>query len=220
MVPGKQVHRRISHFRKEYTLAGLKEEEIDPNPIRQFRVWFDQAVRSHLPEPTAMTLATATKKGRPSARMVLLKHFDEHGFVFFTNYTSRKGRELAENPVAALVFHWVDLERQVRIVGAVKKVTRRESIEYFATRPLGSQIGAIASRQSEIIPDRGFLERNAATVARLFAGKIIHAPSTWGGYRLDPTEVEFWQGRQNRLHDRLLYVRQKNRTWRIKRLSP
>ena len=220
MVSRKNVHRPIAHYRKEYTLRGLTEQEVDSNPIRQFRIWFDQAVQAHVPEPTAMTLATATRKGKPSARMVLLKHFDEHGFVFFTNYASRKGRELAENPEAALVFHWVDLERQVRMVGSVKKVPRRESIEYFAMRPVGSQIGAVASRQSEVIPDRDFLERNAATLTRLFAGKKIPAPSTWGGYRLDPSEVEFWQGRQNRLHDRLLYTRQKNRLWKIERLSP
>ncbi len=216
----KQVHRPIAHYRKEYTLRGLTEEEVDSNPLKQFRIWFDQAVQAHLSEPTAMTLATATKKGRPSARMVLLKHFDEHGFVFFTNYTSRKGKELAENPVAALVFHWVDLERQVRMVGSVKKVPRRESIEYFAMRPLGSQIGAVASKQSEVIPNREFLERNAEVVAKKYSGKEIHAPAMWGGFILEPMEIEFWQGRQNRLHDRLLYTRQKNRSWKIERLSP
>ena len=210
----------IAHLRKEYTLAGLTEDELDPNPFEQFKKWFGQDIGAKLPEPTAMILATATKTGRPSARVVLLKHFDERGFLFFSNYKSRKGRELSDNPIAALVFHWVGLERQVRIVGNVTKVSRKESEEYFRTRPIGSQLGAWASKQSEIIPNREILEKRVEQLAIKFRTEEIPPPPVWGGYRVVPSEIEFWQGRPNRLHDRLHYSLQRSGTWRIERLSP
>lgn len=210
----------ISHLRKEYMLSGLSEAELEPNPLEQFKKWFDQAIEANIPEPTAMTLATATKTGRPSARIVLLKQFDENGFVFFSNYKSRKGKELAINPVAALVFHWVGLERQVRIIGSVAKVTREESGEYFRTRPIGSQLAAWASRQSEVIVSRKALQRRVEALTLQYQKEEIPLPPNWGGYRVAPIEIEFWQGRPSRLHDRLRYSRKKSKTWKIERLSP
>jgi pyridoxamine 5'-phosphate oxidase len=210
----------ISHLRKEYTIAGLTENELDPNPFRQFRNWLNQAVEAGLPEPTAMTLATATKDGKPSARMVLLKHFDEEGFVFFTNYESRKGRELLRNPAAALVFYWVELERQVRIIGAAKKVSREESEQYFRTRPIGSQFAAWASKQSEILQSRQEIEKRVLELEAQYTNKEIPTPPAWGGFRIKPTEIEFWQGRPNRLHDRLRYALARGGKWKIVRLSP
>jgi len=210
----------ISHLRKEYTLAGLNEGDVDPDPFKQFKKWFDEALNAQLPEPTAMTLATATKEGRPSARIVLLKKFDRNGFVFFSNYESRKGKELSMNPFAALVFHWVGLERQVRITGAVAKVTKRESEAYFNTRPEGSQIAALASAQSRVIQDRKILEKRVEELTRQYRAKLTPLPPYWGGYRVAPTEIEFWQGRPSRLHDRLRYLKKKNGEWKIERLQP
>lgn len=210
----------ISHLRKEYTIAGLTENELDPNPFKQFRKWLNQALQAGLPEPTAMTLATATKNGKPSARIVLLKNVDEEGFVFFTNYRSRKGQELLKNPAAALVFHWVELERQVRIIGTAKKVSREESTQYFRTRPIGSQLGAWASKQSQILDSRQAIERRVLELEAQFANKDIPVPPAWGGFRIKPTEIEFWQGRPNRLHDRLRYALKRGGKWRIERLSP
>ncbi len=210
----------ISHLRKEYTFAGLTESELERNPFEQFTKWFIQAIEANLPEPTAMTLATATRAGKPSARVVLLKKFDDKGFVFFSNYKSRKGRELSSNPIAALVFHWIEPERQVRIIGAVTKVPREESEEYFQSRPAGSQIAALASKQSEIIVSRTLLEKRVKELTIEYRNKIIPLPPNWGGYRVAPTEIEFWQGRQNRLHDRFRYSLRKNKTWKIERLSP
>lgn len=210
----------ISHLRKEYTVAGLTEEELHLNPFKQFRYWLDQALKAGLPEPTAMTLATATKEGKPSARIVLLKNFDEEGFVFFTNYKSRKGRELIKNPAAALVFHWVELERQVRIIGQAKKVSREESEHYFRTRPIGSQLGAWVSKQSEILKSREEIEERVLELEAKYRNKKIPAPPAWGGFRVKPTEIEFWQGRPNRLHDRLRYTLVRGGKWVIERLSP
>lgn len=213
-------NKSLAELRKEYTLTGLDEESLDPDPVKQFSKWLDEAVALQLPEPTAMTLATATREGKPSARIVLLKKLDNSGLVFFTNYESRKGKELSENPEAALIFHWAEVERQVRIAGTVSRVSREESEAYFHTRPAGSQIGAWASRQSEVIPNRSILVKNAERFEIEFRGKEIPLPPDWGGFRVRPTEIEFWQGRANRLHDRFRYSLRKNGIWNIERLSP
>ncbi len=210
----------VAALRKEYMTQGLAESELDPDPFRQFAVWFDAALAAHLSEPNAMALATASPDGRPSARMVLLKGFDERGFVWYTNYESRKGEELAVNPQAALVFFWVELSRQVRIEGPVTPVSPEESDTYFHSRPRGSQIGAAASHQSQVLASRESLERRAAELEAEYSGQEIPRPSYWGGYRLSPMLIEFWQGRPNRLHDRLRYRRLENGRWLIERLSP
>ena len=209
---------RIADIRQEYMRAGLVEKDADADPIKQFERWFQDAVKAELPLPNAMTLATATAAGRPSARAVLLKGVDAGGFVFYTNYQSRKARELAENPCASLVFLWSDLERQVRIDGSIAKVSAKESDEYFASRPLGSRLGAWASPQSMVLPDRLTLARKVAAIL-LRHGKNPPRPPYWGGYRLLPEVIEFWQGRKNRLHDRLLYTK-RARGWNIERLAP
>jgi pyridoxamine 5'-phosphate oxidase len=210
----------LSDLRREYTLAGLKESDVDPNPLKQFDQWFQQALAAGLPEPNAMTLATATLDGKPSARIVLLKGLDERGFVFFTNYESQKGRELSANPQAALVCYWIELERQVRINGWVSCVSVEESEEYFRSRPLGSQLGAWASRQSEVVSGRQILEDRLEALTHEYRSKPIPLPPYWGGYRVAPETIEFWQGRPNRLHDRLRYTLQSNSQWLIERLSP
>lgn len=197
----------------------LTEEDCPEFPFPLFARWFDEAVAAGLPEPTAMTLATASAEGRPSARTVLLKAFDEAGFVFYTNYTSRKARELEANPVAALLFHWATLQRQVRIEGAVARVSRAESAAYFCTRPRGSQIGAWASRQSQEISQRSELERRVAEVEARFAGREVDLPDFWGGYRVTPIAIEFWQGGGYRLHDRILYTK-RGADWELARLAP
>jgi pyridoxamine 5'-phosphate oxidase len=201
-------------------LAGLREEEVDPDPVLQFQRWFQDALTAGIVEPNAMVLSTADKSGRPSSRLVLLKQVDARGFVFFTNYSSRKGRELAENPHAALTFPWHALERQVCVTGTVTKVSREEAEAYFKLRPRGSRLGANVSRQSEVVSGREVLETKLAGLERQHPGEDIPMPADWGGYVLAPDEIEFWQGRPNRLHDRLRYTRQKDQSWRLERLSP
>jgi pyridoxamine 5'-phosphate oxidase len=208
----------IADLREEYKLARLDEGDVAPDPFDQFNRWFDEAVKAEHPILNAMTLATVSAEGRPSARIVLLKGVDNGGFVFFTNYKSRKGRELTANPSAALVFYWHQLEREVRIDGRVKKVSAQESETYFASRPLGSRHAAIASPQSEVVADRTVLETRFADAAKQYGEQPVRPPH-WGGYRLIPDAIEFWQGRPNRLHDRLLYTR-KGRSWQIERLAP
>jgi pyridoxamine 5'-phosphate oxidase len=198
---------------------GLRESDVDPDPIRQFHRWFDAARQTPIKEPAAMTLATATPDGRPSARMVLLRGVDENGFVFFTNYDSRKGRELTANPHAALVFYWAELERQVRIEGHIAHVSAAESDAYFQTRPRGSRLSAVVSPQSEVIPNREYLERGVAKLVVELRDGHIPRPAGWGGYRLRPAVLEFWQGRLDRLHDRLRYTKA-GQCWRLDRLAP
>jgi len=210
----------VADLRRNYTRAGLNETEADSNPFTQFQTWFDQALAADLPEPNAMTLATATAAGKPSARIVLLKGFDEDGFVFYTNYASQKGQQLTNNPWASLVFWWAELERQVRIEGRVEKVSQAESEEYFASRPLGSRLGAWASPQSQVIYSRAVLEDKIAELETKYDEETIPKPPNWGGYRLIPTEIEFWQGRPNRLHDRLRYRQQGDGSWLRERLAP
>lgn len=210
----------VADLRKDYTLQGLRETDALPNPFQQFQKWFDQALAAQLTEPNAMTLATATQSGKPSARMVLLKDFDERGFVFYTNYKSHKGQELAENPQAALVFWWAELERQVRISGQVEKLSSQESDEYFHSRPFSSRLGAWASAQSQVISDRVVLELRLQELKTEYENKDVPRPPHWGGFRVIPTVIEFWQGRPNRLHDRLDYRRLNDGSWLIERLSP
>jgi len=209
----------IADLRQDYTKETLNETDVDPNPFVQFRRWFDQAVNAELPEPNAMTLATASRDGIPAARIVLLKALDDRGFTFFTNYNSAKGKELEANPHAALVFLWTELERQVRIVGSVEKITSEESDGYFFSRPHNSRLGAWASEQSEVIPNRDVLEEKLAALKGEYENREVPRPPHWGGYRVIPREIEFWQGRSSRLHDRLRY-RNQNGTWVIDRLSP
>ena len=212
---------RATHARKEYDRGSLDEATVERDPIMQFAAWYDAAVATGIPEPEAMTLATATGAGRPSARIVLLRSFDARGFCFFTNYDSRKGRELTDNPHAAITFHWAELERQVRIEGRVERTTAAESDAYFQSRPSGSRIGAWSSPQSRVIPDRATLE---ALVARYAAEhpdeNAIPRPPHWGGFRLVPERIEFWQGRPSRLHDRLRFVRRADGSWQLDRLAP
>jgi pyridoxamine 5'-phosphate oxidase len=212
---------RATHARKEYEQAALDEAGIDSDPIRQFAAWYDAAVAAGVPEPEAMTLSTATPDGHPSARIVLLRGFDARGFCFFTNYTSRKGRELAANPHAALTFHWADLERQVRIEGRVEQTTAAESDAYFQSRPSTSRIGAWSSPQSAVIPDRAALEELYSRFRSEHPDDAaIPRPNHWGGYRLVPERIEFWQGRPSRLHDRLRFHRDPAQGWVVERLAP
>ncbi|MBW4662648.1 MAG: pyridoxamine 5'-phosphate oxidase [Chroococcus sp. CMT-3BRIN-NPC107] len=210
----------VANLRQDYTKQGLREIDLDPNPFKQFKTWFDQALAAQLPEPNAMTLATATIEGKPSARMVLLKDFSDRGFVFYTNYHSHKGQEIALNPQAALVFWWAQLERQVRIEGKVELVSPQESDEYFHSRPINSQLGAWVSNQSQVVDSREVLEQRQAQLKAQYEQQVIPRPQHWGGFRVVPTEIEFWQGRPSRLHDRLLYHLQEDNSWLIERLSP
>lgn len=208
----------LAAMRNEYRRASLDEADAAADPLTQFQHWFDEAVRAKLPTPNAMTLATVAADGTPGARIVLLKGADSRGFVFYTNYQSRKGRELAANPRAVLVFHWIELEREVRIEGTVEKTSAAESDEYFSSRPLGSRQAAIASPQSTVVANRAVLESRFTEVVQS-QGDAPVRPAHWGGYVLQPASVEFWQGRPNRLHDRLLYSRDGDR-WSISRLAP
>ena len=233
----------IADIRREYSIGGLNRQELEADPLAQFQHWFDQAaaiqhggrwrkigialfkvwhaILGHTPaDVNAMVLATATQVGQPSARTVLLKGVDERGFIFFTNYDSRKGRELTENPNAALVFYWPDLERQVCVGGTVTKLPAAESAAYFMSRPKGSRLAAWASNQSSAVPDRETLERQWREMEARFSGEDIACPPNWGGYVLSPARIEFWQGRPNRLHDRFRYKRLSDSSWTIERLSP
>ncbi len=207
-------------FREELGRIGLCEEDADPDPLKQFDSWFQKALGAGLTEPTAVTLATASGDGRPSARTVLLKGVEEGGFVFFTNYRSRKGRDLSENPRGALVFFWASLGRQVCVAGQVTRVSRVRSEAYFKSRPIGSRLGAWASRQSEVLGSREELAARLQEVSERHEDGNVPCPEHWGGFRLVPETVEFWQGRPDRLHDRLRYSRQPDGGWRIERLSP
>lgn len=211
----------ISDFRQEYTLAGITREQLNEDPFKQFELWFQQACTANLPEPNAMSLATVTANGTPSQRIVLMKYFDRQGFVFFTNYESKKALQIAENPQVSLLFFWIGLERQVQILGNAVKIPTAESLKYFATRPRGSQIGAWCSQQSNVISSRKILELKFDEIKRKFHNQEIPLPSAWGGYRVVPQSLEFWQGRPNRLHDRFLYSRlETESTWKIQRLAP
>ena len=213
------MDREVADLREEYTKAGLDESDLSPNPIEQFRRWFEEALNAGLHEPNAMTLATATPDGKPSARVVLLKGYDERGFVFYTNFEGRKGRELDENPRCALLFYWGELERQVRIEGRASRVPDGEADAYFASRPRGSQLGAWASAQSREVEGREVLEDRLRKLEAEYEGREVPRPPFWGGYRVEPDVFEFWQGRENRLHDRLAYGREGG-MWRVSRLQP
>ncbi|MDN5698207.1 MAG: pyridoxamine 5'-phosphate oxidase [Rubrobacter sp.] len=209
-----------ARLRREYVHSGLREEDLHPDPVEQFRRWFEAAIESGLREPNAMTLATADASGAPSARIVLLKGYDERGFVFYTSYTGRKAAELDENPRASVVFYWAELERQVRVEGDVSRVSGEESDAYFASRPEGSRIGAHVSEQSKVVSGRAVLEERQSRLERQYRGAEIPRPENWGGYRLAPRRIEFWQGRESRLHDRLLYTARDSGGWEITRLQP
>jgi len=206
-------------FRHEYVGGGLRRSDLNPDPIQQFHVWFAAAIKAGIHDANAMTLATCLGN-KPYARVVLLKDFDERGFVFFTNYTSEKGQQLEKNPNAALVMYWMEVERQIRIEGKVEKTARAESEQYFHSRPAGAQLGAWASHQSQVIDARRVLDARLEEMKQRFADGPIPLPPHWGGYRLQPERMEFWQGRPDRLHDRLRYTRQKDGSWSIDRLAP
>jgi len=208
----------LAELRKNYSRGSLDEADLDRDPILQFEKWFAQAIEAQLPEPNAMTLATVNAQGHPSARIVLIKGVDARGFVFFTNYESRKGREMAANPQAALTFMWKELERQVRIEGRIEKVAPEESTAYYETRPLGARIGAWASPQSQVIENRGWLEKRWEELSAEY-GESPKRPPHWGGYRVLPDYLEFWQGRRSRLHDRITY-RREGEGWKLARLAP
>ena len=209
----------INNLRREYKLNKLSEETVQKNPVNQFDIWFNEVLKVGLVEPNAMILATADNKAKPSVRVVLLKEYSGSGFTFFTNYTSKKGKNLSDNSSASLIFFWAELERQVRVEGVIKKISRSESIKYFNTRPLDSRLAAWTSEQSKMIPSRDYLDTKFQILKRQFKGKHIPLPPDWGGFRLVPEYFEFWQGRENRLHDRICYKKQ-NGKWKIFRLAP
>ena len=210
----------LANLRQNYTRDGLTEADAASNPFVQFRLWFQQALAAQLPEPNAMSLATITPEGKPTARIVLLKDFNEQGFVFYTNYESNKGKQLLSNPYAALIFWWVQLERQVRVEGKVEMVSPQESDAYFQSRPFGSQLGAWVSEQSQVIPNRAVLEQKLEQLQQQYQERVVPRPPHWGGVRVIPDVIEFWQGRPNRLHDRLCYRLLADGSWLRERLSP
>ncbi|GAB3907324.1 pyridoxamine 5'-phosphate oxidase [Mucilaginibacter boryungensis] len=210
----------LQNLRQDYSAATLTEKEVRQDPINQFDKWFNDAIAANVNEPNAMTLATATINGHPSARIVLLKGFNKEGFMFYTNYLSRKGKEIAKNPLASTVFFWPELERQVRIEGTIEKLSREESEAYFHSRPKASQLGALVSAQSQEIAGRKVLEEKMVELEAAYADKDVPKPSYWGGYILKPRLVEFWQGRSSRLHDRIVYKKIDNKNWKIVRLAP
>ncbi|MBS1576088.1 MAG: pyridoxamine 5'-phosphate oxidase [Bacteroidetes bacterium] len=210
----------LADIRKDYLSRTLSESEVAPDPLQQFDVWWNEALKSEIEEPNAMTLATASSDGFPSARIVLLKGFDKKGFVFFTNYKSYKGTQLEENPKACLVFFWKELERQVRVTGIVQKVSNGVSDAYFKSRPLGSQVGALVSPQSQVIESRQWLEKKYDDISFEAKESDVQRPAYWGGYVVKPVIIEFWQGRKSRLHDRIQYTLEDNGKWKIERLAP
>lgn len=210
----------LQNLRQDYTAATLTEKSINVNPIKQFDIWLNEALEAKIHEPNAMMLATATSDGRPSARIVLLKGFDINGFAFYTNYLSRKGKEITKNPLGAITFYWGEMERQVRIEGTIEKLSKEDSEQYFHSRPKGSQLGALASPQSQEIAGREVLENKLSQLEAEYADKEIPKPSFWGGYILKPRLIEFWQGRSNRLHDRILFKKIDNKNWKKVRLAP
>lgn len=212
--------RNIADIRKDYRLQTLEEMDVHPSPLSQFNLWWEQAINAEIDEVNAMTLATVDALGHPNARVVLLKGFDESGFVFFTNYDSCKAREMEKSQHACLVFFWKELERQVRIRGKIGKLDATDNDAYFFSRPVGSQIGAWASPQSQVIPNRLILEQNVQSLELQFAKEPITRPAHWGGYRIAPVEIEFWQGRSNRLHDRIRYRQSTTGEWILERLAP
>ena len=210
----------IAAIRRDYMRESLSEHQVEPDPFRQFDRWWEEAMKAEIDEVNAMTLATVSSDGKPTARIVLLKGYDDYGFVFFTNYESRKGMELLENPNASLLFFWKELERQVRIEGICEKVSEAESDAYFYSRPEGSRIGAWASPQSQVIGSRDVLDANLAELEKRFKDTPVNRPPHWGGYRVKPELMEFWQGRPSRLHDRILYTQENTGEWKIERLAP
>lgn len=210
----------IAAIRKVYQLESLLEKDLDPDPMKQFATWWQHALDSKIEEPNAMTLATCSASGKPSARIVLLKGIENNGFIFFTNYLSRKGTEIHDNPFVSLLFFWKELERQVRIEGKITRVPAKESDEYFSSRPKESRIGAWSSPQSSVIESREILQKNVEKYNAQYAEGIIPRPEFWGGYQVQPNLIEFWQGRPGRLHDRLRYALAENNTWKIERLAP
>lgn len=213
-------NQQIANIRKEYKLKSLMEEEVQANPFDQFKLWWEEAIHSNIDEVNAMTLATNNSNGKPSARIVLLKDFTEQGFTFYTNYESKKGKELKDNGYAALVFFWAALERQVRIEGTVLKVDKEFSQSYFKSRPKASQIAALVSPQSQVIVNRAWLDEKEKELTIKYVQEEVPCPAYWGGYIVKPIMIEFWQGRASRLHDRIQYSLQKNKVWKIERLAP
>ena len=210
----------LENEREDYKLAALSENDSKADPVKQFQIWFDQAQEAKVPERNAMTLATATPDGRPSARVVLLKGYSDYGFSFYTNYLSRKGKEIAKNPNVALTFFWPSMERSIRVEGTIEKVSKEQSEKYFHARPKNSQIGAVASPQSQEIADRSVIENKWKELEAEYEGKEVPKPSFWGGYIVKPRLIEFWQGRESRLHDRIVYKKTDNKNWKKVRLAP